>query len=245
LKRRLATGVDWWFAYTELSKDVLTGYGMQSTRITVVDNAIDTQSLSTEISNTSRDAVDQWRHRLDIDSASRVGIFCGGMHRGKRLSFVLDSCRRIRSQLPNFEAVFIGDGPDGELVERASRHAPWIHSVGPIHGPERATLFALGHVMLMPAHVGLAVIDSFVAQLPMITTTMEGHSPEICYLVDGFNGAVSRPTVDDYANTVVKYLTNNDRLRSLQAGCRESAKRYTLDNMVHRFTEGVERALGA
>jgi hypothetical protein len=46
--------------------------------------------------------------------------------------------------------------------------------------------------MLMPAHMGLSVLDAFAASLPVITTRHNNHSPEFAYVKDGRNALLSR-----------------------------------------------------
>ena len=38
------------------------------------------------------------------------------------------------------------------------------------------------NLMLIPGLVGLAVVDSFAAQCPVVTTDFRGHSPEFEYI---------------------------------------------------------------
>src|SRR5664280_31065 len=99
--------------------------------------------------------------------------------------------------------------------------------------------------MLMPGLVGLSVIDAFVAQVPMITTAVEYHSPEIEYLIPGINGILlsAKTTASEYADRVAELLNTPHELAELRRGCLEAAHKYTLDAMVDRFSDGVLHAL--
>ena len=44
-KRIWATRCDWWFAYTETSREIVETYGFPRQRITVFHNAIDTSEI--------------------------------------------------------------------------------------------------------------------------------------------------------------------------------------------------------
>ena len=103
----------------------------------------------------------------------------------------------------------------------------------------------LGKLILMPGLVGLAVIDSFVAGLPIVTTDLSYHSPEIEYLRSGENGVMVAPADDPaaYAAEVSALLLDGDRLQHLRKGCAMSAERYSMSQMVERFASGIREAL--
>ena len=70
------------------------------------------------------------------------------------------------------------------------------------------------------------------------------HGPEIAYLESGKNGLMTENTINDYTTAAVKLLQDNDALNVLRAGYAKSVQEYTLENMVFRFAEGIEHALG-
>ena len=100
-------------------------------------------------------------------------------------------------------------------------------------------------MVLMPGLVGLAIIDSFVAGLPIVTTDLDYHSPEIEYLHSGSNGVMVREAEDPgaYAEAVCTLLQNPATLQQLRDGCVESAQHYSMTQMVERFANGVKEAL--
>jgi glycosyltransferase involved in cell wall biosynthesis len=95
----------------------------------------------------------------------------------------------------------------------------------------------------MPGAVGLAVIDSFASGTPLLTTDIPLHGPEIAYLQNGINGVVAADDVDGFVGEAVRLLTDDVWRRRLAEGCAVSARRYTLDNMIGRFAEGVSGCL--
>ncbi len=244
IKRVLATRADWWFAYTELSAAVFEELGVPRDRITVVDNAIDLDELSDAIARARPDR-DVIRRGLGIGASDRVGLFVGGLHAGKRIDFLVDAAVEIRTRVPDFHLLVVGDGPGRDVVEAAARQHPWIHWTGEVVGAARACYLAIGDVMLMPAHVGLVVLDSFVAETPLLTTDADNHSPEVAYLNHGVSSMRSLYTVDAYASMVARVLGEPGLLETLRAGCRRSAVRYGVANMVERFADGIEHCLAS
>jgi len=242
LKRRLSRHVDWWFAYTTLSAEIVANAGFPKERITTVQNTIDLREFLETKERTDRNSTVALKASLGIKS-NNVCLYCGGIYGDKRIPFLLEACSKIKTRLPDFEMIIVGDGPDQHLIEAAGRTRPWLHYLGPKHGADRVPYFLISKALLMPGLVGLAVVDSFVAGTPLFTTDLSIHSPEIAYVVNGVNGVIVPNSTDDYATAVVEYLTCESMQARLQRGCLDSASKYSLENMTHNFTGGVRNWL--
>jgi glycosyltransferase involved in cell wall biosynthesis len=243
MKRMLMRRCDWWFAYTEGVKRTVTANGFPEERITVVQNAIDTAGLATAYQALPADAGALVRRDLGIADGP-VGIYCGGMYAEKRIPFLIEAASALRQREPGFHLIVVGDGPDGRIVREFAATHPWVHPVGPLFGVERVPYFAAADVFLMPGLVGLAVLDSFALETPMITTNYPYHSPEIEYLVNGENGFITANDLGSYVDRVASLLAAPRELSALRAGCRASYPWYSLEEMVRRFAGGVTSALG-
>lgn len=245
VKRRLLRQAHWFFAYNDVSADVLEESGYPAARVTVVGNTIDTRSLAEARDSVTEDDRHRLRQRLRL-VGEHVGVYCGAMYPEKRLPFLIDAANEIRSMVPDFELVCIGDGIDRYIVDEAAATHDWIYSVGPQFGDDLARHLSLARVFLMPGLVGLAVLDSFVLGVPLVTTTDALHSPEIAYLEHGVNGLIVPGDGSDgsYATAVASVLTDDAMHARLVAGCRQSSQLYDLEGMVERFAVGVLAALG-
>jgi hypothetical protein len=98
----------------------------------------------------------------------------------------------------------------------------------------------------MPGLVGLAILDSFALEVPLVTTSDVAHSVEIAYLEHDVNGlmvSADEVTPAMYAESVVSLLRDPVRLERLRRRCRDDRQRYTIEEMVRRFADGVEAAL--
>lgn len=241
LKKWLSKSYDWWFSYTESGKSVMASNGCPKDRITVVQNSIDLSDFND---------IDRIRNQEELSVGNLVlnnrlptGIYCGGMYEEKRIPFLIDSILKIKEEIPEFQFVFIGGGPDSSTVERFSKEHSWVEYIGPVSGPDRVKYFAFANVFLMPGLVGLAVLDSFAAGVPMITTDIGYHSPEIEYLEDAYNGYVTEDCVQSYSKAVISLLKNDANMEQLIEGCRKSSEKYSISNMAGNFSSGVQGLL--
>jgi glycosyltransferase involved in cell wall biosynthesis len=243
-KRVVSRRADWWFAYNDLSANVVESLGFPPDRITRVQNTIDTTSLSSALGSLSAPDIEAARESLGSTSAN-IAIFTGGLYPDKRLPFLFEAAKLVRLAVPDFELVVIGRGPDAPLVEAFAAQNPWLHCVGPKNDTEKLPYWALSKLLLMPGLVGLVVCDSFALGVPMVTADYPFHSPEVDYLEDGINGVLVKGWNDPaaYAQEVINLLLDEPRRLKLAAGGAESAKHFTIENMAANFAGGVVSAL--
>lgn len=242
-KQLLLTRVDWWFAYTQRTVEIVRNAGFPSERITCLDNAIDNEAFSRDLASVPGSMLAGMRTQIDAVGHARVGLFCGSLYADKRLDYMIAAADRIHSALPSFRLVVIGDGPDARLVREAVQTRRWLTWVGALNGIEKAAWFQLADIVINPGAVGLHVLDSFCAGTPMVTTAEALHGPEISYLQDGVNGLVVRGTVDRYSDSVISLLGDDAQLQSLKEAALRSAATYSLDKMVAAFASGIEACL--
>ena len=246
LKHRVSRRVHWWFAYNAKSAAVVQSLGFPADRTTLTQNAIDTRAL---IAATRRFDPSALRGLCDVLElrGRNVCLYAGAMYRDKRLLFLLEACELIRRWVPDFEMIFMGAGIDAGIVTEAAMRHSWIKYIGPKFDQEKVPYFMLSKLFLMPGVVGLAVLDAFALAVPLVTTAVPGHGPEIDYLDDGTNGIlvhqVQSPAA--YARTVAELLRDEQQRQLLIEGCRAAAEIYTVENMVERFAVGVMQALAA
>jgi glycosyltransferase involved in cell wall biosynthesis len=236
----------WWFAYTESTRQLLITRGIPNSRITVVQNSTDTVALR-------RDMADIADHELRSCRAvwqstpGRTAVFIGGLYAEKRLRFMVQACAIAAEHLPHFRLLIAGDGPDRAVAEELAKAHGFVMFLGRVDGREKAALLQIADCIVMPGLVGLAIVDSFAAEAPLITTSVPYHSPEIDYLEDGVNGILVRDpySPSEFGKAVRDVMTDELLIAGLRTGCRIAAERYTNEEMVRRFADGVELALEA
>lgn len=237
LKFLLLHNCHWWFGYTVGAKKMLIKRGYPEHKITAVQNAIDTLLLRESYARIDHSEVTRLKNKLGITGCN-VGVFCGGMYPNKDIDFILESCFRIKKEIPDFHMLFIGAGIESDKVKKAAADAAWIHYLGPRFGVDRIIYFKLSSVQLMPGLVGLCILDSFALETPIITTEHPFHSPEIEYLENGTNGLMTKYDVTEYAGAVIEILKTGKYHELVEAG-RSAAEKYTVQNMVGHFKSGI------
>lgn len=242
-KNFLIGRVDWWFAYTGQTVDILKMSGYPVQQITQLDNAIDSSSFKADLAAWCVQDIAAERARLGIGATAPVGVFCGSLYPDKRLDLLVAAADLIRKTMPDFALVVIGDGPSMPQMREAAQTRSWIHLLGLRKGREKALYFRMGDVMLNPGLVGLHIVDAFCAGMVMMTTSNARHSPEVAYLRDGQNGLYSGDTPQAYSQAVLDVIQNPVRLQRMKAIALADSERYTLENMVSRFATGIEDAL--
>jgi glycosyltransferase involved in cell wall biosynthesis len=243
-KRWSTNQVDWWFAYTQMSADLVGTSGFPATRITVLNNAVDTSELQRQRQTITLEETQALRESLGFGKGE-VGVFVGSLYSDKRLDFLFDAATAIRQHVPDFHLLIIGDGYERDMVKAWCAERTWARWIGSRIDREKAAYVSMAQVMLNPGLVGLGILDSFVCEVPMLTTDCGVHSPEISYLENGINGFMASNDLAAYVDACVDVLQDSEKLEALRAGCRASAKEYTLENMALRFTNGVVYALAS
>jgi L-malate glycosyltransferase len=242
-KERTLNWVHWWFAYTEGTARYLEQHGVSATKITAVQNSVDTRRIQNFVKNLSANLKTALRARLGIAPHAPVGIFVGMLHKVKSIPFLVRASAKIRETIPEFQLIVVGGGPDEDELKQGAADQPWVHFVGPQFGDRKSQLLAIADVFLLPGRAGLAVLDGFAAGLPLVATRIPIHGPEMEYLEEGRNGLMTAPDPEAYAQAVAKLLSNPRELQLLREGAAISAEKYSIEAMVERFKQGILQGL--
>jgi glycosyltransferase involved in cell wall biosynthesis len=244
IRKKIVSKVDWYFAYTRSAVECLVAKGVRRERITVVENAVDTQEFSDLVGAIDDSEICLKKKQFGIEEASCIGLYCGVLSPDKGIDFLLRAAVLVRQQLPSFHLLVAGGGPEHEKVSLAASTHPWIHYLGPTFGRDKAMLFKMAGVVLLPGRVGLAILDAFAAGLPLLTIQVSYHGPEIEYLEDGRNGLMVKNDVSLYASRVVSVLSDASLREKFQRAASDSGRRYSIDAMVSNFRNGIRACLG-
>lgn len=242
LKAWLSARADWWFPYTDRSAQVVRGFGFPGTRMTTLNNAGDTSSLRADLEACRAQGREALRRSLGLGDGP-VGLYIGSFYAAKRLDLLLDAACGVRARHPDFELVVAGAGPGGAALAARVAGLPWVRLVGVVKGHEKARWMAASDLLMLPAAVGLAIVDGFAAGLPVITSDGPGHGPEIDYLQPGVNGLLTAREPQAYADAVCRVLDDPGLARQLAQGAQSTAAAVTQQAAIERFSQGIARWL--
>ncbi|MFE3659925.1 glycosyltransferase family 4 protein [Streptomyces sp. NPDC059165] len=241
-KHFLTRRASWFFAYTQGGATHVASHGFPPDRITVVNNATDTKALVA-----ARNAVTYQQVRTFAENHHLVpghtALYLGGLHETKRIPFLLEAAAHIVRNMPDFRLLVVGDGPCRPMVEAAAARGDGVVYLGAVHDERRALFGAASQLMLVPGTVGLCAVDSFALGTPVVTTNWHWRSVEFEYLQHGRNALVISGDPRQYAQAVLRTLSDPQRVAQLQQGCASDAHRYTVEQMSARFTQGVAKLL--
>lgn len=246
LKRLFTSGAHWFFSYTEASTRTLLDQGFPADRITTFNNSTDVRGIRRALSTLDSDHRLQTRNRFGFEDGPVVG-YLGALYPPKRTRFLVEALAALRLEVPNVSAMIIGGGSEEAEVADFARINPWVYHAGATYGPERIELAACSDLLLMPGLVGLNIVDGFAMGLPLITTDIEYHSPEISYLRHGQNGWIcpSNTTPAEYAKQIAAILSDQALLDRLRRGAIASGDDLGTEAMAEKFSAGVLKALAA
>jgi L-malate glycosyltransferase len=242
-RRRSLNWVSWWFAYTSSSADYLIAQGAPEERVTIVQNAVDTQQLQLQIASFSDSQVRETKKQLGIGESDQVGLYCGMLDRVKSIPFLLESVELIRKKLPTFHLIVVGGGAELARLQEYALRNQWLHVAGPLFGAEKALMFRIADLGMQPGRVGLVILDCFAAGLPLLTTEIPIHGPEIDYLENEINGLMTEHDTASFADETVALLQDGPRLERLRRASRNAAGKYSMEAMVDNYCKGIIRCL--
>jgi glycosyltransferase involved in cell wall biosynthesis len=241
-KSHMLNSVDWWFAYTDLAARIVREAGFPNDRITVLNNAIDNHGFEADLASVTADEVSTLRASIGAAEGAVVGLYCGSLYPDKRLDLMIAACERVVADHPDFRLVIVGDGPSRTDLQPVM-DKPWFHWAGTQRGKGKAAWFRASQLFINPGGLGLSILDTFVAGVPMVTTIDAKHGPEIAYLEDGVNGVVTEGSTEAFATAIERLVDDPTRRMLLADQALESAGNYTLDSMVERFVTGIDACL--
>lgn len=243
VKRGTTLRVDWWFAYTEITADLVRNAGFDDAHITVLNNSVDVETLRQAISAARQRPSAELRAQFNLPVEGPVGIYIGSLFAEKKIDLLIAAAGEVHRQVPTFRLLIAGAGPDQIKVERAAAASPFITYLGSVQGARKAELLVTADMLLNPGMVGLGILDAFAAGIPILTTDCRLHSPEIAYLEQGRNGIMTTETEKDFSAAVHRLIAEPETARKLRQGSAGSCDKYLLASMAERFCYGIGRAL--
>lgn len=244
-KKIMLNKVDWWFAYTQATVDILTERGYPPNQITNLNNAVDTTAFKGLANDISEHEISSFKQQHGIPDTAEIGLYCGSLYPGKKLTLLVNAVERIKVKRKEFHLVIVGDGSQRSMLEQAAEDRNWIHMTGVLTGRDKALTYKIADIILNPGSLGLHILDAFCLGIPLFSTLTAMHGPEICYLNNGTNGVLTKSNAVDYSDAVLKALSDPKFLKQLGENAQRDSEKYTLDAMADNFATGIRKALNS
>jgi len=181
-RRGLARASAGLLGFGRVSVDCLRDVAHERTPVHFVPQAVDNQIIA--------DATDRWRAQRDRVreqlQVRGVTLLCVSRllpHKG--IPQYVDALRRLTAAVPEgaFTALFAGEGPEAETLERAARDIPRaIRYLGMVSQAELPRLFAASDLLVFPTLRdcwGMVVNEALAAGIPVLGSRYAGASEEL------------------------------------------------------------------
>lgn len=178
------------------------------------------------------------------DRSGNHFVFFGDLRKQKRVDDLIEAFRAVSSSSPRLlRLVIVGNGVEREALKRDVEIRGLSHAVS-FHprttSPEGLGRFLSGAIATVsPGHVGLSVVQSFWAGVPIVTEKRAGHAPEIEYCIPNQNSILYSGGVQGLIDAMTQLLDVG-----VAAKLGDGARRYYEENldiggMVSGFREAV------
>ena len=219
---------DWFFGYTTISKDALINEGYDESKISIINNSL---HYDLEENNNVKNAGFK---NFEI-------IFCGRLYEDKKIDLIIDSVELSRKINKNIQLILIGDGPEKKRLEKEYSFE-WIQFLGAKYGDEKRRILLNGVLQILPSHIGLSILDCFAYGLPLITSNVENHCPEVAYFKHNYNGLISEPNKESIAKSINSVLDDYEKWKMMSINAITTAKNYDVTSMSKNFYKGLINA---
>ncbi|MEO0317251.1 MAG: hypothetical protein RL404_928 [Pseudomonadota bacterium] len=177
-------------------------------------------------------------------------MFCGRLEAAKDPLFALavahETARRLQRRV---RLLVVGAGSlEGKLREAARDTVATVdlHCHGFASQAELPALYQSARVFLFPTHGdvwGIVANEACAAGLPVLVTPQAGVAGEL--VIEGRNGHVREPVVEDWATCAVRLLTDEGLWRACSRHGLQRVQRYAFDSAAQGIVDACHIATGA
>lgn len=210
------------FAYTAGGAAFAEGRGVPSSKVTVVQNAIDTSYL--------RGSTEDFQEKGDPYLA-----YIGGLDGSKRVELLADALNVLHHRRVPIRVRVAGRGQDESLLREAQSRGQ-VDLIGYVAGNTKAELLKRCQAIVIPGRIGLVAVEALAVGRPILTAQGALHAPENEYLVEGESRFTSPASPEAFAELLAQaYQSSRERTSSWLVP--------SIEDMVANFATGVRQML--
>ena len=176
-----------------------------------------------------------FRSRLGIKPDAPILLSVGRVDPEKRLDFLIDAFVRLADRIPNAHLVFAGDGSARKKLEAhaaATTVSDRIHFLGMVNRVELPDLLHDATVFLSASTTEvhpISVIEAIASSLPLVAVQDEAFEGMI---VENENGHLTPLDVDVFSDTLVKLLSDPEKLTQYGKRSLELSEKFSIEGQV-------------
>lgn len=237
---RLFNGV---ILYTEFEKNHLMEKGINE-KIYYANNTLDTNEIFRINSSLNENFATTVYENYKLKKVPSI-LFIGRLIDGKKVEKLFEYFQRLNKESGEFQLIVIGDGPMRESFVSTYKDISNVFFLGKIYDEDTiSSIMKICKFVFLPGYVGLSIVHSFANGKPFITFESQEHGPEIKYLNQGINGFILKENeVDFNLKLMLRILTDEDYYKTLSKSALETAKKYSIENMVNNFYSVINHAV--
>ncbi len=218
-------------------KDWMIARGGHAERISVVTSNIDSDDWTQSTLDT-----DALREKWDVPDGTPLVLFAGRLCYQKQPEVAAEAFRQLHERQVRFQALIVGDGPDGESLRRfvAMHELTEVRLLGSRSIEELRELLAISDIFFLPSRhegISLAVYEAMAMEAVVVAADVGGQrevlTPECGVLVEP-----GEHPVLCYTNALAALLQDRPRREAMAAAARKRvATEFRLDDMGRRMAE--------
>jgi glycosyltransferase involved in cell wall biosynthesis len=236
IKGQIHRNIDAAFVPAPSHRNYYRMMGFPKERIVCGIDVVDNQFFS-DTSDEVRQREKEWRDKLSLHR--RYFLFVGRFIRRKGIEDLLNAYALYRNSFEDpWDLVFIGSGPEEDLIRTCAVQVRGIQVVGPRYDVDLCCHYALAGALIVPSRSdpwGLVINEGMACGLPVIAS--RGCGAVKTLLLEGENGWTFDPCDQSVLAVLLKRMSSlpKESLRRMGDRSRTIVAHWGLD----RFAQGV------
>lgn len=178
------------------------------------------------------------RRRYGLQNC-RVLLYTGRLGKEKNLELLLKAFTVItRKCREDLRLILVGSGPEENELHRQARSLGIVDKViftGKVDYRDIPNYYGSADLFVMPSTTetfGLVVLEALASGVPVVAVNAGGSRDVV---ISGYNGVLTPEDPDSFAAAVLELLENEERRMEFAHAARESAARYSVENITREL----------
>ena len=199
-------------AYTDKEKSRFILKGVNSEKITVLNNTVDTNNIFKLKSKVSIESKEALINKYFLKGKFVIGLI-GRLYNLRNTEDAIKAIINLNKTHKNLILLIIGDGPEKPLLEKKYSNFSNILFIGSIENEKEISIYmSIIEFFINPGLVGLNLVHTMSYGKSTIIIEKKYHSPEVDFLKNKMNGIISKDSINDFELNI-KRLVDDSALR--------------------------------